>query len=170
MRWSDPFDSLSVGERFTSQARIVRDTDVLVFSALTGDWHPQHCDPEWAARSVFGERIAHGMLVLSLAVGLAPLDPTRVMALRGLSGVVFKRPVRLGDAIHVEAELVALKPLDGVAGLVDVRWTIRNQDQQTVCRSTLQLLWSREQGEGAGGEPTEEVAGALQRGAELGRC
>ena len=148
----------------------MRDTDVLVFSALTGDWHPQHCDPEWAARSVFGERIAHGMLVLSLAVGLAPLDPTRVMALRGLSGVVFKRPVRLGDAIHVEAELVALKPLDGVAGLVDVRWTIRNQDQQTVCRSTLQLLWSREQGEGAGGELSEEVAGALRRGAELGRC
>ena len=170
MRWSDPFDSLSLGEQFTSQARIVRDTDVLVFSALTGDWHPQHCDPEWAARSVFGERIAHGMLVLSLAVGLAPLDPTRVMALRGLSGVVFKRPVRLGDAIHVEAELVALKPLDGAAGLVDVRWTIRNQDQQTVCRSTLQLLWSREQAEEASGEFSEQVAGAPQRRAELGRC
>ena len=75
MRWSDPFEQLSVGERFESGRRAVRDTDVIVFSALTGDWHPQHCDPEWAAASPFGERIAHGMLVLSLAVGLVPLDP-----------------------------------------------------------------------------------------------
>ena len=59
MRWSDPFERLSVGQRFESGERAVRDTDVIVFSALTGDWHPQHCDPEWAASSPFGERIAH---------------------------------------------------------------------------------------------------------------
>ena len=55
MRWSDPFERLFVGQRFESDKRTVRDTDVAVFSALTGDWHPQHCDPEWAARSPFGE-------------------------------------------------------------------------------------------------------------------
>ena len=97
MRWSDPFEQLSVGQRFESGERAVRDTDVIVFSALTGDWHPQHCDPEWAAASPFGERIAHGMLVLSLAVGLVPLDPARVLALRRVSDVVFKRPVRLDE-------------------------------------------------------------------------
>ncbi|MGD0455432.1 MAG: MaoC/PaaZ C-terminal domain-containing protein [Solirubrobacteraceae bacterium] len=53
MHWSDPFERLSVGQRFESAQRTVRDTDVIVFSALTGDWHPQHCDPEWAARSPF---------------------------------------------------------------------------------------------------------------------
>jgi len=155
---------------------VVRDTDVFVFSALTGDWHPQHCDPEWAARSVFGERIAHGMLVVSLAVGLAPLDPARVLALRGLSDVVFKRPVRLGDAIHVVAELVGLKPLDEAAGLVDVRWNIRNQVDQMVCRSTIQLLWSRHggkrvgKGEPQGGRPFAELATALHRRPEPHRC
>ena len=119
MRWSDPFERLSVGERFESRERAVRDTDVMVFGALTGDWHPQHFDPEWAARSPFGERIAHGMLVLSLAVGLVPLDPERVLALRRVGDVVFKRPVRLNEAISVAGEITALRPVDERGGLVD---------------------------------------------------
>ncbi len=152
MRWSDPFEQLSVGERFHSGERTVRDTDVIVFSALTGDRHPQHCDPEWAAGSPFGERIAHGMLVLSLAVGLVPLDPERVLALRRVSDVVFKRPVRLDDTISVSGEIAALRPIDAASpegetsGLVDFAWQIRNQDGALVCRANVQVLW---RGEGA---------------------
>jgi len=140
--WSDPFERLSVGQRFRSGERAVRDTDVIVFSALTGDWHPQHCDPEWAAGSPFGERIAHGMLVLSLAVGLVPLDPERVLALRRVSDVVFKRPVRLDDSVHVDGELTALRPIDERAGLVDFAWQVRNQDDALVVRASVQVLWT----------------------------
>lgn len=143
LSWSDPFDSLSVGQRFRSGERTVRDTDVIVFSALTGDWHPQHCDPEWAARSPFGERIAHGMLVLSLAVGLVPLDPERVLALRRVSDVVFKRPVRLNETVSVAGELTALRAIDEGAGLVDFSWQIRNQDDALVARANVQVLWRR---------------------------
>jgi 3-hydroxybutyryl-CoA dehydratase len=146
MRWSDPFEQLSVGERFESAARTVRDTDVIVFSALTGDWHPQHCDPRWAAASPFGERIAHGMLVLSLAVGLVPLDPERVLALRRVSDVVFKRPVRLDESISVCGEITALRPVDERSGLVDFGWRIRNQDGALVCRAGVQVLWRRRGG------------------------
>ena len=141
MQWSDPFERLAVGQRFESVSRTVRDTDVIVFSALTGDWHPQHCDPEWAARSPFGERIAHGMLVLSLAVGLVPLDPERVLALRRVGDVVFKRPVRLNESISVAGEITALRPVDESAGLVELGWQIRNQDGALVCRANVQVLW-----------------------------
>jgi acyl dehydratase len=141
MRWSDPFDHLSVGCRFRSGTRTVRDTDVIVFSALTGDWHPQHCDPEWAASSPFGERIAHGMLVLSLAVGLVPLDPERVLALRRVGEVVFKRPVRLDDVVWVAGELTALRPIDETSGLVDFAWQVRNQDDALVARANVQVVW-----------------------------
>jgi acyl dehydratase len=146
MHWSDPFERLSVGGRFDSGERTVRDTDVIVFSALTGDWHPQHCDPEWAARSPFGERIAHGMLVLSLAVGLVPLDPNRVLALRRVSDVVFKRPVRLNETIRVSGEITGLRPIDEISGLVEFAWQIRNQDGALVCRASVQVLW---RGDGA---------------------
>jgi 3-hydroxybutyryl-CoA dehydratase len=141
MRWSDPFELLSVGERFESCERTVRDTDVIVFCALTGDWHPQHCDPEWAAHSPFGERIAHGMLVLSLAVGLVPLDPERVLALRRVGDVVFKRPVHLNEVISVTGEITALRPIDERSGLVDFAWQIRNQDGALVARASVQVLW-----------------------------
>jgi len=144
MQWSDPFDSLSLGQTFRSAQRTVRDTDVIVFSALTGDWHPQHCDAECAASSPFGERIAHGMLVLSLAVGLVPLDPERVLALRRVSDVVFKRPVRLDDTILVAGELTALRPIDERGGLVDFAWQVRNQDDALVVRATVQVLWRRD--------------------------
>jgi acyl dehydratase len=144
VRWSDPFDRLSVGQRFQSGERTVSDTDVIVFCALTGDWHPQHCDAEWARSSPFGERIAHGMLILSLAVGLVPLDPERVLALRRVSDVVFKRAVRLGDVISVAGELTACRPIDERSGLVDFSWSIRNQDGALVCRATVQVLWRRE--------------------------
>jgi 3-hydroxybutyryl-CoA dehydratase len=163
MHWSDPFEQLSVGERFTSGERTVRDTDVIVFSALTGDWHPQHCDPEWAAASPFGERIAHGMLVLSLAVGLVPLDPNRVLALRRVSDVVFKRPVRLEDTISVSGEITALQPLDGsspegdTSGLVEFAWQIRNQDGALVCRASVQVLWRGDAAHWAGAAPSEFV-------------
>lgn len=141
MRWSDPFELLSVGQQFESAERAVRDTDVIVFCALTGDWHPQHCDPEWAASSPFGERIAHGMLVLSLAVGLVPLDPARVLALRRVSDVVFKRPVRLDESISVAGEITSLRPIDEGSGLVDFAWRINNQDGALIARASVQVLW-----------------------------
>jgi 3-hydroxybutyryl-CoA dehydratase len=143
VRWSADFDELEVGQRFRSVQRTVREADVIGFCALTCDWHPQHCDARWAAASPFGERIAHGMLVLSFAVGLVPLDPDRVLALRRVADVVFKRPVRLGERIAVDGELTALKPVDEQAGLVELRWAIRNQDEELVCRASVQVLWRR---------------------------
>ncbi|MHB8533219.1 MAG: MaoC family dehydratase [Solirubrobacteraceae bacterium] len=168
IRWSDPFERLVVGLRFRSGQRTVSGAEVIGFSALTGDWHPQHCDPVWAAASPFGERIAQGMLVLSFAVGLVPLDPERVLALRRVSDVVFKRPVRLGDAISVAGEISALTPIDESSGLVDFRWAIRNQEDAMVARAKVQVLWrrdARQATERAGAELWDEaIFGGTARG------
>jgi acyl dehydratase len=153
MRWSDSFDRLSVGQRFRTGERAITDTDVMVFSALTGDWHPQHCDAEWAARSAFGGRIAHGMLTISLAVGLVALDPELVLALRRVGEVVFKRPVRLEERIRVEGEISALTPVDEHAGLVNFSWAVRNQEDALVCRARVEVLWRRLRADGAGPVP-----------------
>jgi 3-hydroxybutyryl-CoA dehydratase len=144
MIWSDPFDQLSVGQQFRSAQRAVSESDVSAFAQLTGDHHPQHVDAQWAASSPFGERIAHGMLVLSLAVGLVPLDPKRVLALRRLSDVVFKRPVLLGETIFVAGQIAALRPIDERSGLVDFNWQIRNHDDALVVRANVAVLWRRE--------------------------
>jgi 3-hydroxybutyryl-CoA dehydratase len=144
MNFSAPFETLAPGERFVSRGRTVTEADVVAFAALTADWHPQHADAEWAAGSVFGERIAHGMLVMSLAVGLVPLDPERVVALRSVSDAVFKRPVLFGDTIHVEGEIASVRPVSDEAGLVGLSWNIRNQRGELVCRARVEVLWRRD--------------------------
>src|SRR3954463_11368771 len=94
------FDELAVGDSFVTRGRTVTEADVVSFACLTGDMHPQHTDAAWAATSLFGERIAHGMLVVACAFGLIPFDPERGVALRAVRDAVFKRPVSLGDTIH----------------------------------------------------------------------
>jgi 3-hydroxybutyryl-CoA dehydratase len=148
-------EGLEVQEAFVSPGRTITETDLVSFAALTGDWHPQHSDASWAADSRFGGRIAHGMLVLSYAIGLAPLDPSRVVALRRLSDVVFKRPVHIGDTIRVESRVEAIKPLDADSALVDLGWNILNHGDETVARARIYVVWRRASGEAAhpGNEP-----------------
>jgi acyl dehydratase len=141
---SEPFEHLREGDRFSSRGRTITEGDVHAFAAQTGDLHPQHTDADWASRSPFGERIAHGMLVLSYAVGLVGFDPERVLALRRISDAVFKRPVRFGDSIHVEGSVLSLRDVDDAAGLVTIALVIVNQEGRTVCRARVEALWRRD--------------------------
>jgi acyl dehydratase len=135
------FQELAPGDRFSTAARTVREPDILEFAALTGDSHPQHVDPEWAAGSRFGEQIAHGLLVLSFAVGLLPLDPDRVVALRRVGDAVFKQPVKIGDTLHVEGEITRTRELDPEHGLVETRLRIVNQHERLAVRASVELVW-----------------------------
>jgi acyl dehydratase len=142
--WTAPFETLETGQEFVSRGRTVTEADVVSFAALTGDWHPQHCDAEWASASPFGERIAHGMLVVSLAAGLVPFDPSRVLALRRVSDATFKRPVRFGDTLRVEGRIDSLGAGSDEAGLVTFAWNVLNQDDRVVCRARVDVLWQRD--------------------------
>ena len=138
-----PFGELAVGDRFATPGRTVAEGDILDFAALTGDRHPQHTDPEWAADSRFGQQIAHGLLVLSFAVGLLPLDPDRVVALRRVGDAVFKQPVKIGDTVHVEGEIVRTREVDAEHGLVEARLRIVNDRARLAVRTDVELVWRR---------------------------
>jgi 3-hydroxybutyryl-CoA dehydratase len=144
VKWGSGFDDLRVEDEFETLSRVITEDDVLSFAALTGDLHPQHVDAEWARESLFGQRIAHGMLVLSYAVGLIPLDPDRVVALRALRDVVFKRPVRLGDAIRVCGSVEDLTGVNDSAGLVRCRWSVVNQRHELCVRADVDIVWRRD--------------------------
>ena len=138
------FHELEIGERFVTEARTIEDADIMGFAQLTGDSHPQHTDAEWAEDSRFGERIAHGLLVLSCAAGLVPFDPNRVVALRKVGDAVFKAPVKIGDSVHVEGAVTATRELDDEHGLVETRWKVLNQHGKTVLRMTVEVVWRAE--------------------------
>ena len=65
------FEEFNVGDTVTSAGRTITEADIVNFAALSGDWNAIHVDAEFAKNSMFGERIAHGLLGLSIASGLA---------------------------------------------------------------------------------------------------
>lgn len=138
-----------------TRGRTITEADVVAFSALTGDHHPQHTDAEWAEAGPFGERVAHGMLVLSYALGLVEIDPERIVALRRIEEVVFKRPVKIGDTIRVEAKV--LRPDEG-RGLEAWEWRIVNQRDELVIRAKVEAVVREE-------EPAEDEAERVEDGA-----
>ena len=141
LEWAAPFEALAEGLAFATDEHIVTEDEVLAFAALTGDHHPQHVDAEWAATSAFGEQIAHGLFVVSLAAGLVPFDPSRVVALRSVKDVTFKRAVRFGDAIRVEGKVAALRAVGEDAGLVTLAWRVVDAEGRLACRAHVDVLW-----------------------------
>jgi 3-hydroxybutyryl-CoA dehydratase len=138
------FEGLRVGDSMESAGRTITEYDLVSFATLTGDFHPQHADAAWAAESPFGRRIAHGMLVISYALGLMPIDPRVVMALRSIESAVLKRPVGLGDTIRVRSKVAELRLAGDEAGLVTLAVRIVNQDGELVARMAIVVLWRRE--------------------------
>ena len=142
--FAQEFDALEGGERFVTQGR----DDHRVGPGLVRDAHRRlpslsTWTPPGPPRSRFGERIAHGMLVLSYAIGLLPIDPERVVALRRVSDVVFKHPVYIGDTIHVEGRLESATEIDAAHGLVESHWKVVTQRERTALRARMEVVWRR---------------------------
>jgi acyl dehydratase len=82
--------------------------------------------------------------LLAMAAGLVPLDPARV-TLRRIADVVFRRPVRPGEAVHVEGSVTSLAPDGEESGKVTLAWNVLDEAGRCVCRASLELQWAREQ-------------------------
>ena len=98
---------------------------------LTGDWHPLHFSEEYAKTTAFGTRVSPGALVVSLAIGLVISSGylgNSLIAYLGMDNVRFLAPVKIGDTIFVETEIINRKETGKVdQGIVVSRWTVKNQ-------------------------------------------
>lgn len=143
------FEDCNVGDRVTTPGRTITAADIEAFADLSGDRTPLHTDAAYAATTQFGERVAHGMLVLSIASAMLvhPEDsgivPLPILALVKLDRVRFLAPAKIGDTIHTECEVLSTDPLDPERGLVTVRGKVKNQRAETVAAFRTQLLVGR---------------------------
>lgn len=137
------FEDFKIGDKLTTQARTVTEADIVNFAALSGDWFPLHTDAEYAKGTIFGERIAHGMLTLTIATGLMVraglLTPEAFIAFYGAEGVRFPNPVKIGDTIHLETEVVG-KEEKRKGGLVTFKHTVKNQRGEEVAVLEMRIL------------------------------
>ena len=138
------FDEMSVGDKVTSRGRTITEADVLNFAMLSADWFPLHTDVEYAKGSMFGERIAHGLLVLSAASGLVPPQAPYTIAFYGMDRVRFINPTRIGDTIHVEAEVIEKEERNEQSGIVTYRQTVKNQRGDDVAVGIMKVLMARQ--------------------------
>lgn len=135
------FEEVQVGAEWISRARTLTETDIVMFAALSGDWYPLHTDKEWAAKTPFGQRIAHGFLVLSMATGLMNLVPGPVAAFYGIERVRFVKPTFIGDTIHVYARVLSKKEKkELVTGVVTVQIDVKDSEEDTKVTSIMNLL------------------------------
>ncbi len=140
------FEDFRVGDKIVTRGRTITETDIVNFAALSGDWHPLHTNIEYAKRTQFGERIAHGMLVLTLASGL--ISPEHLLhmafiAFYGMDEVRFTAPTRIGDTIHVELEVMDKQDKDEHSGVISFRESTKNQKGENVALSMIKLLIAR---------------------------
>ncbi|HEY2096939.1 MAG TPA: MaoC/PaaZ C-terminal domain-containing protein [Pseudonocardia sp.] len=137
-------DDISVGDTHLTGGRTITETDLVSFAMFSGDWHPIHTDVEYAAADGrFGGRIAHGALVLSVALGLVTFWPPAMKAFYGIDKLRFVAPTRIGDTLHVETEVLAVEPKGSDGGVVTSRFTVRNQREEDVIVATLKSLVAR---------------------------
>ncbi|HUF92267.1 MAG TPA: MaoC/PaaZ C-terminal domain-containing protein [Candidatus Limnocylindria bacterium] len=139
------FDDIEVGEEYESPGRTVTETDIVIFAGLSGDYNILHTDAEFMKQSIFGERIAHGLLGLSIQAGLftrATL-PYATIALAGLRWK-FKGPIRIGDTIRLRARVAAKQETDKPErGVVTLERRVLNQRDEVVQEGETDLLVER---------------------------
>lgn len=140
------FEEFTDDLRVVTRGRTVGEGDIALFSGLSGDFNPLHVDAEYCAGAVFGERIAHGPLTLSMAIGLMSqqnlIDAT-TMGLLDLQWS-FAGPVRIGDTVHAVVTTADRKPSRKPdRGVVTLRLDVFNQRGEQVQTGHMKLLMQR---------------------------
>ncbi|MGH9452480.1 MAG: MaoC/PaaZ C-terminal domain-containing protein [Terriglobia bacterium] len=95
------FEDYVVGSERMSLGRTVTETDIVLHAGQTGDFYPHHMDAEWSSQQEFGQRIAHGTLIFSVAMGLTAGEVNPQAFSYGYDRLRFVKPVFIGDTIHV---------------------------------------------------------------------
>lgn len=136
---SGVFHRIEEGDSYVTGGRTITEADVMNFAGVSGDFNHIHTDEERMTDSMFGERIVHGMFVLSAATGLVWQTRTleerdAVVAFYGIDELRFRKPAYIGDTIRVAMEVVETREKPDGPGNGTVRYAmdVKNQEDATV--------------------------------------
>jgi acyl dehydratase len=140
------WEDFEVGMRFITRGRTVTEADIVNFAGLSGDWNPLHVDTVHASAGPFGERIAHGLLGLTIASGLMQsleLYPDTLVAFLGLNWR-FRAPIKIGDTIRVEQVIAEKRETKNKErGILIIDTKVLNQQKKIVQEGDRQMMLLR---------------------------
>ena len=138
-------DDFNIGDLYTTASITVTETHVVNWACLTMDFYPIHVDEEYASKTQFGERIAHGPLIFGMAVGLVGLagfGGDSVIAWLGVDNMKMLAPVKIGDTIRVVVEVKEKqKTSKPDKGIQVWRYTVKNQRDEDVMVFDYKLMF-----------------------------
>ncbi len=138
------FEEFSVGQRVVTVGRTISEDAIFSFAGLTGDYNQIHTDAAFAGKTQFGQRIAHGLLGMSIGVGLimqTGLLEGTVLAFREINDWKFVKPFFIGDTVHAVLSIAETKALPRIGGgSLTAAVEVRNQNDEVCQRGTLNLL------------------------------
>lgn len=136
------FENLKPGDEWESPARTVTESDVVAFAGISGDFNPIHMDHHASRDGAFGKPVAHGLLGLSIASGLASHAPrVETLAFLSIEEWKFLQPIAFGDTIKVITRVESVQPrARGRRALVTWKRTLVNQDGVFVQEGTTKTL------------------------------
>lgn len=138
------FEEFEVGQKIITAGRTITESDIVAFAGLSGDYNQIHTDAEFSKSTPFGQRVAHGLLGLSIASGLAMrtgvLEGT-VLAFREIKEWKFVEPAFIGDSVYVEMQVKEAKALPRIgAGSIVIGVELKNQHQKVVMKGDWVVL------------------------------
>ena len=139
------FDQIEIGEEYESPGRTITEADIVLFAGVSGDFNVVHTDAELMKGSMFGERIAHGLLILAIQNGLLnrAMTPYATIAFAALRWK-FKGPVKIGDTVRVRGKVIAKKDAaEPDRGVVTVTRAVVNQRDEVVQEGETDVLVER---------------------------
>lgn len=144
------FEQYEVGARRESLGRTITETDIVLHAGQSGDFYPHHMDAEWCKGQEFKQRIAHGTLVLTIAVGLSASAVNPEAFTYGYDRLRFIKPVLIGDTLHSRVTLKEKRnsPKRPDYGIVVEQVEALNQRQEVVLACEHLLMVKKRPGAG----------------------
>ncbi|MEM1514750.1 MAG: MaoC/PaaZ C-terminal domain-containing protein [Candidatus Bathyarchaeia archaeon] len=143
------WEDFNVGDKTETFGITITDAHLVLWAGLTGDFFPLHICEEYAKRTIFKGRIAHGLLTFALSAGLVWMSgifEDSVMALLSVRDVRFLVPVKIGDTIRVEVEVLEKKETSKPdRGIITFRYTVKNQKDEAVLIANMIFMMHRRQ-------------------------
>ena len=140
------FEDIQVGDEYLSPGRTVTEADIVAFAGLSGDYNVLHTDAEFMRTSIFGERIAHGLLGLAIQSGLGTRATPRPFATLAFLGLRwrFKGPIKIGDTIKVRLRISDKRETSKPdRGVVTIQRSVLNQRGEVVQEGDTEIMVER---------------------------
>ncbi len=140
------FEDIRIGDEYLSPGRTVTEADIVAFAGLSGDYNVLHTDAEFMKSSIFGERIAHGLLGLAISSGLGTRALPRPFATLAFLGLRwrFKAPIKIGDTIKVRIQVTEKRETSKPdRGIVVLQRSVLNQRGEVVQEGETDIMVER---------------------------